>query len=229
MPLKGGIAGKEAIINGLARSIADDLMQGKALKYAVKQQVILLLAFLPGLGLLLQFNGVLAQAHVDSIDVSVTNGGTNPTYQWYVNSNLIPGATSASFTNHEFFNNDSVYCLVTASGPCGGLTTSKYVIIRLLGVGVAQVSSAASDVRLVPNPNKGTFSVTGNLGTSIDQEVTLEVTNMLGQVIYTGKTRTQNGSINEHMQLGSNLPNGMYILDLRSGTEKSVFHFVIEQ
>jgi hypothetical protein len=103
------------------------------------------------------------------------------------------------------------------------------VIIRLLGVGVAQVSSASSDVRLVPNPNKGTFSVTGNLGTSIDQEVTLEVTNMLGQVIYTGKTRTQNGSINEHIQLGSNLPNGMYILDLRSGTEKSVFHFVIEQ
>ena len=175
------------------------------------------------------FPGTVGVWHVDSIDVSVTNGGTNPTYQWYVNSNLIPGATSASFTNHEFFNNDSVYCLVTASGPCGGLTTSKYVIIRLLGVGVAQVSSASSDVRLVPNPNKGTFSVTGNLGTSIDQEVTLEVTNMLGQVIYTGKTRTQNGSINEHIQLGSNLPNGMYILDLRSGTEKSVFHFVIEQ
>jgi len=175
------------------------------------------------------FPGTVGVWHVDSIDVSVTNGGTNPTYQWYVNSNLIPGATSASFTNHEFFNNDSVYCLVTASGPCGGLTTSKYVIIRLLGVGVAQVSSAASDVRLVPNPNKGTFNVTGNLGTAIDQEVTLEVTNMLGQVIYTGKTRTQNGSINEHIQLGSNLPNGMYILDLRSGTEKSVFHFVIEQ
>ncbi len=167
--------------------------------------------------------------HIDSIDVSVTNGGTNPTYQWVINGNVIAGATTSSFTNHEFFNNDSVACMVTASGPCGGLTTTKYVIIKLLAVGVTQVSSATSDVKLVPNPNKGTFSVKGNLGTTIDQEVSLEVTNMLGQVVYSSKTMTQNGNIDEHIQLGNNLPNGMYILDLRSGTEKTVFHFVIEQ
>ena len=146
-----------------------------------------------------------------------------------INGNVIAGATTSSFTNHEFFNNDSVACMVTASGPCGGLTTTKYVIIKLLAVGVTQVSSATSDVKLVPNPNKGTFSVKGNLGTTIDQEVSLEVTNMLGQVVYSSKTMTQNGNIDEHIQLGNNLPNGMYILDLRSGTEKTVFHFVIEQ
>jgi uncharacterized protein YjdB len=166
---------------------------------------------------------------VDSVVVSVTNGGSSPSYQWYINGHLIAGATSATFANYELFNNDSVSCSVTASGPCGGLTTSKYVIVRLLATGVNTVSVEGSDVKLIPNPNKGTFSVKGSFGVTTTQDVTLEVTNMLGQVLYTKQVTVTNGNIDEQVQLGGDLANGMYLLNLRTGSENTVFHFVIEQ
>lgn len=167
--------------------------------------------------------------HIDSMHVSVTNGGTNPTYQWVINGHIIAGATNASFTHQEFFNNDSVACLVTASGPCGGYTTVKSLIIRLSSSGVNTIGATGSDIKLIPNPNKGVFVLKGSTGSTTDEEVSLEVTNVLGQVVYSAKVMTQNGNIDKQIQLGSNLANGMYILNLRSGTLNNVFHFVVEQ
>jgi len=168
--------------------------------------------------------------HIDSMKAYVTNGGSNPTYQWYINGHAIAGATGATFTNYQFFNNDIVACEVTASGPCGGnTTTSSSLTITLSDVGVSQVSAAGGNISLVPNPNKGIFTVKGSMGITTDEEVTMEVTNMLGQVIYTHKVNTVNGSIDEVIDLGNTLANGMYIMSLGSGTQRNVFHFVIEQ
>ena len=89
--------------------------------------------------------------------------------------------------------------------------------------------TGASDIRIMPNPNKGTFTVKGSMNTTADQDVVMEVTNMLGQVVYTAKVAAHNGSINEQIQMNSSLANGMYILNLRSGSDIAVFHFVIEQ
>ena len=94
---------------------------------------------------------------------------------------------------------------------------------------MSQVSAAGGNISLVPNPNKGIFTVKGSMGITTDEEVTMEVTNMLGQVIYTHKVNTVNGSIDEVIDLGNTLANGMYIMSLGSGTQRNVFHFVIEQ
>ncbi len=166
--------------------------------------------------------------NIDSMRALVTNAGDNPTYQWLINGYVISGATNASFSNHKFFNKDSVTCQVTASGPCGGFTTSKSIVLTLYNVGVNTIGTHAADIKMMPNPNKGVFTVKGNSGTASDEELTLEVTNMLGQVVYNKKITTQNGNINEQVQLSENLANGMYILNVRSGTENTVFHFVIE-
>jgi len=167
--------------------------------------------------------------HVDSMRAFVTNGGTHPTYQWFINGNAIPGATNESFTNHQFFNNDSITCAVTASGPCGGNTTEQSLTLQLINVGVHGVTSPGSDIRLVPNPNKGIFEVKGSLGTSVDEEVTFEVVNVTGQVIYSNKGMTINGRVDQKMELPGNLANGMYLLSLRSATQNMVIHFVVEQ
>jgi len=174
-------------------------------------------------------NTGVAVWHIDSMHVYVTGGGTTPTYQWVVNGHVIPGATNATFSNHEFFNRDSVACMVTASGPCGGNTTVKSTTLRLITEGVNNITTLGGDVRLVPNPNKGAFDLKGNIGTSGNEELTVEVTNMLGQVVYSGKVISQNGNIDEHITLGNAMTNGMYILSLHSGSQNSVFHFVVEQ
>ncbi len=91
------------------------------------------------------------------------------------------------------------------------------------------VNAMPIDVRVVPNPNKGAFAVKGSMGTTQDVEVTLEVTDVLGQVIYNSKVNATGGKINEVISLNSVLANGMYMLNVRSATERQVFHFVIAQ
>ncbi len=186
---------------------------------AVLTPVVVIQAF-PGIG--------AHVSQVDSVRALVTNGGPNPTYQWYVNGNPIAGATNATFAGQSYFNGDSVVCVVTASGPCGGNSASKSIIISLLGVSVKQLNASGADIMLVPNPNNGSFSLKGTLGTSSNEEVNVEITNMLGQVIYTGKILPSNGSIDQKITL-SNIANGMYLLNLGTGAERSVFHFVIAQ
>ena len=172
-------------------------------------------------------NGV-GVTQVDSIKALVSNGGPDPVYQWYVNGEAIAGATNSTFSGQLFFSGDSVSCSVMSSGPCGGLTATKSLTISLLGVGVKQVIGSAADIRLQPNPNNGAFSLKGTLGNNTNEELSIEITNMLGQVVYTGSMKAVNGSIDQKINL-SNVANGMYLLNLGSGTQRSIFHFVIEQ
>ena len=160
---------------------------------------------------------------------SVTNGGPAPSYQWFVNGVQISGANQPVYTSSNLNNKDSVTCQVVSDGPCAGLLGFNSVIVHVTSVGVQQISTGGGDIQLIPNPNKGTFIVKGTLGTTADEEVSLEVTDMLGQVIYNGKVMTQGGNINERIQLNGNIANGMYLLNLRSESNNKVFHIVVEQ
>jgi hypothetical protein len=172
---------------------------------------------------------VNALGPVATFTATATNAGTAPTYQWLVNGVAVPGATLSVFAKNNLSNLDSVCCEVTSSGACAGTIGSACVTIHISGVGVKPVIAGNSDVVVVPNPNKGQFTVKGNFGANIDEEVTLEIVNMLGQVVYNTKLMTNNGAINEKVQTANKLANGMYILNLRSVSENKVFHLVIEQ
>ena len=85
------------------------------------------------------------------------------------------------------------------------------------------------DVRIVPNPNNGTFALKGVMGSTQDVEVTLEVTDVLVQVIYSNKVTAQGGRIGEVLSLNNTLANGMYLMNIHTASEQKVFHFVIEK
>jgi len=156
-------------------------------------------------------------------------GGPNPSYQWLVNSVAVPGATQSTYVSSNLFNGDSVSCHVLSSGGCSGILGSGAVMVHVVGDAVAQIGTSGADIRLVPNPNKGQFTVKGTLGTSSVDEVAIEITDMLGQAVYSGKAPVRNGEIDQHVTLSNALANGMYILNVRSGAETKVFHFVLEQ
>ena len=164
-----------------------------------------------------------------TMTTSVTGGGVAPYYQWYVNGVPVPGAVFSTFPNGLFADNDSVSCTVTTAGVCYGYKGSGYAKIHITHVGISQVIAAGSDIRLVPNPNSGTFTVKGTLGSVSDEEVMLVVTDMLGEVVYSSRVTAQNGVLNEQVLLNNNLANGMYLLNVRSGNETAVFHFVMEK
>jgi len=169
----------------------------------------------------------VATGERDSLTTVVTNAGSHPTYQWYLNGVPIPGATNTWYA--AVFNDyDSVTCMVTSSDACHGIASFDWGFVNTHPTGVSNVNSAG-DLQLLPNPNKGAFIVRGSLGAAVTQEVTLEVTDMLGQVVYTGKAVAKAGKLNEDVSLTGNLANGMYMLTVHTAIGNKVFHFVIEQ
>jgi len=164
----------------------------------------------------------------DTIVATVTNGGTNPSYQWYLNASPVPAATSSMFIRSSFTNKDSVSCIVTRNDACH-MNTINSIVIYVTDVAVPFDELTMTNIALVPNPNKGIFSVKGTLGSNEDATLTIEVMNMLGQVIYKSNATAQGGNINEQIALGNNLPQGNYILNLRTTNGgNNVFRFVIE-
>jgi hypothetical protein len=157
---------------------------------------------------------------------TVTEGGPKPTYQWLVNSVAINGATTNTYTNNTLNNGDSVACLVWGTGMCSFFTFNALKMEVSTGFDVV---TNGADIRMMPNPTDGAFTITGTLSSRNTAEVNLEVLDMLGQVVYKGTTIAKGGMLNDKVELSNALANGMYILNIRSGGDSKVFHFVLKQ
>ena len=173
---------------------------------------------------------VTAAGETITFTATVTNGGATPLYQWVINGVPIPGATSSTLAIDTFTVNDSVYCIVTSDAPCASpASVNSNHIGMQVSLAVNQFAIAAKDIILMPNPNNGSFTVKGDLGSSAGESVTIEVTDMLGQVIYHKTEAVQQGKIETQLMLNNNLANGVYLLSIKSGNAESVLHFVIEK
>jgi hypothetical protein len=167
---------------------------------------------------------------VDSFTVEFTNKPNGLlTYQWYIMGAMVPGATLPVFIDHNIYDNNVVSCEVRKVGACGNQSATAQTTVHLKNLGTHNVVTMASDVSILPNPNKGEFTVKGTIGIAEDEAVTLEITNMLGQVVYTNKVMIHNSSINEQIALSNTLANGMYLLNIRTSAGNNVFHVVIGQ
>ena len=163
---------------------------------------------------------------------SHTVGGTVTVYAGTavnIADEITGGIWSSSNTNVATVDNAGA---VTGITP--GMANITHVVTNGYGestttVTPVVVSALPVDVRVVPNPNNGTFTVKGSLGTLQDEELSLEVTDVLGQVIYSNKVMVHGGKINEKVAMDNTFANGMYMLTVHSGTENKVFHFVIEK
>ena len=126
-----------------------------------------------------------------------------------------------------------VTCKVISDGTCAGNIGTHSVTIHVSSVGVQPVISATSGFTLSPNPNKGQFNIKGSIeksmGTTGNDELTVDVINMVGQTVFTQKIRIINGVVNDQIDLGSNIANGMYLVNIRTASENKVFHVVVEQ
>lgn len=94
---------------------------------------------------------------------------------------------------------------------------------------VGTTLSAIGYLSLTPNPNKGEFTVRGLITSVGKGNVSFEITDMLGQVVYKGNTNTTDGKINEHIILSNSLANGNYILNVNTESGKQTIHFVLDK
>jgi hypothetical protein len=169
----------------------------------------------------------VAQGQKVILTASVNNGSPVKAYQWFVNNTPVSGATSATYTSSNFANNDEVACMVL--GECGEQPLTASVVITIDNESVLGTQAGSSDIKVVPNPSKGTFMIKGTTGSAADEEVTYTITDVLGQVVYSNKVIALDGVIDQLVQLSSAVPNGMYLLTVHSATQSAVFHVVVAQ
>jgi hypothetical protein len=160
---------------------------------------------------------------------TIANAGPTPGVQWLINGEEVSGATTASFITNLLQNHDTVTCRILSSGTCGGQYSFNSIVIEVGNVGVVSVPVKDMDVRVLPNPNKGDFTLKGTLGADVTEVVTIDVTNMLGQVVFSGKTKAIHGVINEKIIVDNMLSNGVYLLNLRSGDRSKVLPVTISR
>jgi len=147
-----------------------------------------------------------------SVTFSATAVGTGagPKYQWFRNNSLISGATQTTFTVGLLSDGDSVSCQVTATNECASYTGSGAKTMTVIAPNsVANVSATDALISVVPNPNNGSFSLSG-LPAS---RGLLFVTDAVGRQVY---SKTFDGlSATEEISLGADLPGGVYILTIK--------------
>jgi len=181
----------------------------------------------PSVGIVADPGTSIAPGQEVVLTANVLNAGVSPSFQWFVNGVAAPGATSSVFSGANFANGDSVTCQVTKHTACGNLVSFNTITMTVSNVGVVSVGSSDIDVRIMPNPNNGEFTIKGSIGSEADQEVSVEITDMLSQVIVRSKAAVRNGAINEHITMNRTIANGMYMLNIQTATSHKTFQVVV--
>jgi hypothetical protein len=150
-------------------------------------------------------------------------------YQWEENGVAITGATSSTYLATAIANGNTYTCVATGSGACSsnGSQTVTITVNPVDHTGVAQAATG-SNYSVFPNPSKDIFTIKGSTATGMDEELTIELTDVLGQVVFTHQVMAAKGIVNETISAGT-LANGMYVLGIRSANEYKVVHVVIAQ
>lgn len=182
-------------------------------------------AYLPAVSLGVSPAHTTAPGQTVTISATVSAGGPAPTYQWIKNGVAINGATNASYTSSSFTNGDSVAVVVFGTGFCSFSTFNSVIIRRTTAVNeLANITNLV----IAPNPSSGTFSIRGSIAETASDDVMLEVTNMLGQVVYTAPVHIQGGQLLQDVAMNNNLPDGIYLLSVHTGAAKSTYQLMVK-
>ncbi len=166
----------------------------------------------------------------DTLVTTVINGGTHINYQWQINSTIITGATTDTFISNTIADQDTVTCVVTSPEFCGGQPEIVSLVITdtlIPVVGVAGLQDGAS-VRIMPNPNNGTFSIYGTFPVS-ESQAEIVITNVVGQRVFYSVTPMQKGMLNTNLHLDDELANSVYIVRVSAGETSVVTRLAVSR
>jgi sugar lactone lactonase YvrE len=155
----------------------------------------------------------------------VSGAGIAYSYQWQLNGLDIPGATDSFYISSTFANNDSVTCMVT-NGPCAASSFGWIYIVHLNDHDAGVHDPLSAMVYLSPNPNRGAFRIEAYVSATASM-AEIEVSDMIGRVVYKQETPVVQGVLKKDIELGNDLPDGVYILRLAAGETTKVMHVVM--
>lgn len=193
----------------------------------VKDTLTVLPALIPVVNITTSPGVIINPGTTVTFTASVINGGTSPSYQWLVNNAPVSGATTAVYVTNSLNDGDSISCIVISNGECGGYPTFNSIDVTVTVTGVKAIAGG-EDFTIHPNPNKGDFIITGTLENAADEEVTMELSNVVGAVVYEKKIASTGGKIRERIVIDKNIGKGVYLLNVRSSAGGKVIRMIIE-
>lgn len=123
-----------------------------------------------------------------------TNGGANPTYVWYRNG-TIPGTLSGPVqTFTDLAKTDRIHVDMVSDEECVNPDMSV-VTSRIVTTRIGDPENLGNDLVLHRNPNTSRFIISGTYPVKVSPEVTLSITNSVGQTIYSEKGRLNSGKL----------------------------------
>jgi len=142
---------------------------------------------------------------------NISNGGTNPTFQWMVDG-VPDGTNSPTFTMNFAINGMEVKCILTSNAQCPvpAKVESNVALVSCAAPPVIQVECI--ELYLVyPNPaNQQVFT---KIRTTCSKKIALNLINSKGQIVKQTKELEASGYITEAFKT-NNLANGIYYLIL---------------
>jgi hypothetical protein len=167
----------------------------------------------------------------DNITFQSSTNAPGVAYQWNINNAPVNSANASTFTTSALKNGDSVNLVLTAVDSCikPGTATSN-MIVMTLAVGVKNVEEIVTDIRLVPNPNNGNFTLRGTLlpGTN-PEDAYVEILNALGAVIYKEPLPVSNNKFEQQIQLNDKIANGLYMVRINIAGHNQSIRFISQK
>lgn len=153
-----------------------------------------------------------------------TDAGVKPGYQWKRNGADVLGAKANTWSANTLNDNDAISVEVISNYMCPQPPTaiSNIVNVKVL-TSVGSISNVEG-LMLYPNPNNGKLFLSGYA----EGDISLEVLNAVGQVIYKDEVKSsKSGKFVHPIQL-SQVSAGVYMLQVESASELSVIKFRVE-
>ncbi len=157
-----------------------------------------------------------------------TGGGSNPTYQWLRSGHqLIQGATGDTWSTQGLYlsQHDTICVILTSSDICAVPKSDTACMAVNILTGVEDINKHTT-IQLYPNPNDGRFTIEAK-GIA-NKEVTIEITNAVGQTMHQQKANTAKGILHETIST-NNLSAGIYLLKLHDGDAVATLRLVISR
>jgi len=139
------------------------------------------------------------------------------TYQWYLNGVLIPGATAQNYVPSQNGN----YTVVI--GDVNGCQATS-ALYNMTNTGMGSISAASFSAAILPNPNQGFFTLQFNAPER--SAYTIEVCNLLGQVVYREQLENFSGAWSKGINL-SEQNKGVYLLSIRNTSQNGVVRKIV--
>ncbi len=158
----------------------------------------------------------------------LSNCGSAPLYQWFLNGAVVTGATSSTY-QHAALKEDTVFCVVSCNIPCAisPYNHTNTIITHPAFLSAQNLTLETGDIALYPNPNNGHFNLSGSVQSTTDDRLNYEIMNVLGQVVYRNSVSGQGGIFNQQINMDNAVAPGQYILKVYTLEGAIYKHFVI--